>query len=58
MEPNVAFNFVFEKLSVCLLDLRVYFSLEICQVQYCGEKCLKPLFNLYLTLPPKEHDSQ
>lgn len=37
MELNVAFHFVFEKLSVCLLDLRVYAFLEISQSQYCGE---------------------
>lgn len=53
VKPNVAFHFVFEKLSVCLLDLRVYFSLENCQVQYRGEKCLKPLFNLYFVSHPK-----
>lgn len=58
MELNVAFHFVFEKLSVCLLDLRVYAFLEISQSQYCGEKCLRPLFNLYLALQPKEHVSQ
>lgn len=58
MELRVAFHLVFEKLSVCLLGLRYHFSLEICQVQYCGDKCLKPLFNLHLILPPEEHDSQ